>query len=452
MRRYYVKRTITNPHKVNHKLYILLVFFSLMTLFASLIIENTQDSNVVNTFADIIKNLSYGCIASTIIAWIIDLVHTKNLNKTANTIYDSIYGDLQFHIGVFVATWAELCAAAFIEKNYYEEKNTWVTWYEITKCNYNKCEPDRQVSLLDFFYKQLSQAEKEVTKSLEYLQSQRYMLTMNNAMNEEIESILSDFRFEFYALHLDLSRRDDPETFWMHMDAITKDLVKYIGNWSDIHYYNVLLFKPHGFFSDLKERINTVLISECINTNKNNHNQSKLKKDFDKEISQIKKKAKQDSQGSSSVQIQLATKQLQELYGQPCIMKNPDILLGRYAELEKNVKAWYDFWIPVLISVFTFEFVNNFLQTFKTEIRNSLNSIIQTEFCLQITTHCLCLIITFILVYFVKKIINSFAPSSDSIIVKNELCILRALLNLNKITLNENEENERIQILFNSKD
>ena len=91
-----------------------------MALFASLIIENIQDINMVNAFADIIKNLSYGCIASTIIAWIIDIVHTKNLNKTANTIYDSIYGDLQFHIGVFVATWAELCAAAFIEKNYYE--------------------------------------------------------------------------------------------------------------------------------------------------------------------------------------------------------------------------------------------------------------------------------------------------------------------------------------------
>lgn len=433
-----------------------------MTLVASLIIENTQDSNALNTFADIIKNLSYGCIASTIIAWIIDIVHTKNLNKTANTIYDSIYGDLQFHIGAFVATWAELCAAAFIEKNYYEEKNTWVTWYEITKCNYNKCEPDRQVSLLDFFYKQLSQAEKEVTKSLEYLQSQRYMLTMNNAMNEEIESILSDFRFEFYALHLDLTRRDDPETFWMHMDAITKDLVKYIENWSDIHYYNVLLFKPHGFFSDLKERINTVLISECINSNKNNYNQSELKKDFGNKISDIKKKAKQNSQGSSSAQIQIATKQIQEFYCQPCIMKNPDILLWRYTKLEKNKKTWDSFLIPILLPVFTFESLNKMIQMVITDtdiMTHSLKSIIQTETHFQTVCYIfavLSVIVACLFVYYfvkvVKLIINSFAPSPDSIIVENELCILRTLLNLNKITLKENEENERIQILFDSKD
>lgn len=284
-----MKRIIINPHKVNHKLYVFLVFLSLIVLFISLTtqVKNPEGSSLLSVFADAIKNLSYGCIASTVVAWIIDIANTRNLNKKANDIYDSIYGDLQFRIGVFVATWAELCAVAFKEKNYYEENHTWAAWYEITKDNYHRCEPNQQKHLLDFFHGQLSYAEKEVNKSIEYLQSQRYILTMNDAMNDEIDGILSDFQFEFHALDLDLSHRDDPEMFWLHMDAITKDLVNYIENWPDIRYYNVLLFKPYSFFKNSSDRIAAMLISERINADKENKKQSIPKQALIQKISKL---------------------------------------------------------------------------------------------------------------------------------------------------------------------
>ena len=60
-------------------------------------------------WGEVIKNLSYGCIASTFVAWIIDCANTRHLNKKANNIYDAVYSDLKFRIGSYIETWAELC-------------------------------------------------------------------------------------------------------------------------------------------------------------------------------------------------------------------------------------------------------------------------------------------------------------------------------------------------------
>lgn len=258
--------TIINPNKVNHKIYILLIVIFIITLVASFYIPS--DINGAPSFlGEVIKNLSYGCIASTFVAWIIDCANTRHLNKKANNMYDAVYRDLKFRIGSYIETWAELCAVSFKDKDYYAEKHTWAAWYVIAKDNYYKCEPERQQHLLDFFYQQLLNAEKEVNKSLEHLQSQRYMLTMNDVMNSEIDRILSDFRFEFYALDLDLSRKDTPEMFWSHMDAITSDLARYINNWKDIRYYNFLIFCPYKFFENTKELMSAVLVSGCAELN-----------------------------------------------------------------------------------------------------------------------------------------------------------------------------------------
>lgn len=454
-----MKRTIINPHKVNHKLYILLVFLSLITLFISLAmqVKVLSAGSFSSVFADTIKNLSYGCIASTLVAWIIDIANTRNLNKKANDIYDSIYGDLQFRIGVFVATWAELCAVAFKDKDYYGEKHTWTAWYEITKNNYHKCEPNQQKHLLDFFYGQLSYAEKEVNKSIEYLQSQRYMLTMNDAMNDEIDGILSDFQFEFHALALDLSHRDDPEIFWSHMDAIAKDLINYIGNWTDIRYYNVLLFKPYGFFKNSNERIAAILTSERMDTV--NKKQSVWKQALIPTISNIKRSAKRDSHGNSYIQIQIATKRLQEFYSNPNIMENQDFLLWRYTELEKREKRWNSFWIPLFFSIFTLERLSRMLQRMETDTSAAidiLKAVAHEGIWFQVI--CCGLVLLFIVAvctlvsYFVHLIISSFTRNPASTIVENELCILRTLLQLHKIVLDENSEMERIKALFNAKD
>ena len=255
-----MKRTIEKPNKVNHKIYICLISLFSGTLMFSFFIS----AGICSTLSDIIKNLSYGCVASTVVAWIIDCATTRNLNRKANSIYDAVYGELKFHIGAFIGTWAELCVVSFKEKDYQEEKHTWNDWFKIVKENYDKCTPERQAHLLNFFYRQLTEAEKAVNKSIDYLQSQRYMLTLSDVMNDAMDRILSDFRFEFYALDLDLSRKDTPEMFWSHMDAITSDLLRYIQNWPDIRYYNHLLFRPHNFFQNTNDLLAAVLISDYV--------------------------------------------------------------------------------------------------------------------------------------------------------------------------------------------
>lgn len=255
-----MNRTIINPNKVNYKLYILLIIFFIISLGASFYIPQ-EIKGIPFPLGEIVKNLSYGCIASTFVAWVIDCANTKHLNIKANNIYDAVYGDLKFRIGFFIGTWAELCAVSFKDKDYYAEKNTWDVWYTIVKDNYLKCEPERQQHLLDFFYGHLSQAGQEVNDSIQYLHSQRYVLTMNDVMNDEMDRILSDFRFEFHALELDLAHKNNPETFWSHMDAINLDLKRYIGNWQDIKYYNFLVFQPFKFLRNSKDLMSAILSS-----------------------------------------------------------------------------------------------------------------------------------------------------------------------------------------------
>lgn len=256
-----MKRTIESPHKASHKTYIGLVTLFSISLIISYCIP-LGENRCLEIIVDLVKNLSYGCIASTIVAWLIDCANIRNANEKANRIYDTIYGDLRFHIGSFIGIWAQLCSIGFKDKEYDEQKNTWDGWYQIVKLNYYKASPERQAELLSFFRNQLVEYTGAVNNSIERIQAQRYMLTMNDVMNKDMDRILSDFQFEFHALDLDLSRQDPSDLFWEHMDAITNDLLRYIGNWSDIRYFNSLQFSPFKFFDNRDETLQAVLLSE----------------------------------------------------------------------------------------------------------------------------------------------------------------------------------------------
>lgn len=247
-----MNRTIVNPNKVNHKMYIGLVVIFLITLFISLIIPEEKSSFCKNV-CEIIKNLSYGCVASTVVAWLIDCTNIKNQNKKANSIYDAVYMDLKVHIADYIGIWAQCTAVVFKEKDYYSEKNSWIQWYKIFKGEYFKLEEERQAEVLDFLLRQLSESVQRVRNTMDRIQSQRYILTINDVMNSEMERILEDFRFEFYALDLGLERNEKSEQFWGHMDAITDDLTNYIGAWADIKFYNTLQFRPYKFWDKSDE-------------------------------------------------------------------------------------------------------------------------------------------------------------------------------------------------------
>lgn len=246
-----MKRTISNPNKVHYKMYLWIIGIAFTTLILSLIIPNCGYP-FIEISLDVIKNLSYGCIASTVIAWIIDCVNVKNANKKANATYDAIYIELKLNIGHFIGTWAEVCAVSFKEQDYYSEQHSWKEWYKLTKDNFEKLDPERQQRLMAFFRDSLLQATQYVNRAIEKITSQMYMLAMNDAMNSDLRRIISDFQFEFGALDMDLSQEKYEEHFWNHMEAIVKDLVNYIGAWSDISFYNELKFKPYKFFDVIK--------------------------------------------------------------------------------------------------------------------------------------------------------------------------------------------------------
>ena len=242
-----MKRTISNPNQVHKSMYIFIIAIAIVILTASIIISSFE-CKLVEVISEIFKNLSQGCIASTIVAWIIDYVNVKKENEKANHMYDAIYIDLKFNIGQFVDTWAQMCAVSFKDRDYYAETHTWKEWYEILKTNYDNLEQERQQHLLRFFRDTLLRSTQYVNKSLETITSQTYMLTLNDAMNSELRSIMNNFTFEFGALNSDLEYENYEKYFWEHIEAINNDLIKYIGAWSDISFYNHILFAPHKFF------------------------------------------------------------------------------------------------------------------------------------------------------------------------------------------------------------
>ena len=113
-----MKRAIENPYNVSHKIYIILIAIFLLILCTILFAPLELNDIVV----DIIKNLSYGCIASTVVAWLIDCANIRNANKKANNTYDAVYADLKFRIGAFIGVWAQLCKVCFKDKDYSEHK------------------------------------------------------------------------------------------------------------------------------------------------------------------------------------------------------------------------------------------------------------------------------------------------------------------------------------------
>lgn len=244
-----MNHTNFKPNKVNHMFYIFLLIMSFLTLFISFLLPEEKHI-ICKHLAELIKNLSYGCVASTFIAWLIDCTNVKHQNKQANSIYNAVYCDLKVHIANHIETWAQCCAVLCKGIDYYNEKNTWLEWYKIFKEAYKELEPDKQTQAFEFLVEQLAQSVKEVRTSLERIQSQQYVLTINNVIDSDMNKILADFRFEFYALQLELERADRSEMFWAHMDAITDDLVQYIGAWRDIGFFNNLKFKPYKFWDD----------------------------------------------------------------------------------------------------------------------------------------------------------------------------------------------------------
>ena len=255
-----MKRQIKSPHKINWKMYSLILAISVLTMIIAVVLYEKNQ----NTIFDVTKNLVFGCVASTLVAFLIEIENVKEKNEKAFSVYDAVYSDLQCQIMLYLDTWSRLCCVAFKDKDYRQEKHTWMEWYDITKTNYLKCDNNRQTELMHFFNDQLILCIDGVEKSLRQIEGQRYILNINGVYDESLKRILSDYSFEFYAAKLTLEREYDKDDFWRSFDAIKEDLINYINNWVDIKYFNYCKFKPYGFYDDKSEILRAILESEQI--------------------------------------------------------------------------------------------------------------------------------------------------------------------------------------------
>lgn len=220
-------------------------------------------NNLTHGFiSDIIKNLALGCVASILVALLIEIGNVKEKNEKANNIYNSVYADLQCQIRWYVETWGRLCSVAYKDENYFQESHTWFEWYELTEENFSKCDSPRQKELMNFFYDQLKVGIDGIENALKQIDSQQYILSINEIYDDALQKILRDYRFEFDAAKMTLESDYIKGDFWGSFDAINKDLVMYISNWVDIKYYNYYKFKPYEFFSDSTELLCAIQESE----------------------------------------------------------------------------------------------------------------------------------------------------------------------------------------------
>lgn len=231
---------------------------SVLIMIIAVISNNITDSLI----SDIVKNLAFGCVASTIVALLIEIGNIKEKNGKANSVYDAVYNDLKCQIMWYVETWARLCSVAYKDEDYRQEEHTWIEWYEITKSKFAECDDTRQEELIHFFNEELMKSIGEIEKALKQIDSQQYILNINGIYDQNLGRILEDYSFEFYAAKLTLGREYDKDDFWSSFDAIKQDLVNYIYNWVDIRYYNYYRFKPYNFHNDKTEIMRAMLESE----------------------------------------------------------------------------------------------------------------------------------------------------------------------------------------------
>ena len=142
-----MKRHINSPYKMNWKMYGLIGGISVLIMIIAVICNDNTDSLI----SDIVKNLAFGCVASTIVALLIEIGNIKEQNDKATSVYDAVYMDLKFQISWYVETWERLCSVAFKDEDYCQEKHTWIEWYEITKSKFAECDDNRQAELMQFF-------------------------------------------------------------------------------------------------------------------------------------------------------------------------------------------------------------------------------------------------------------------------------------------------------------
>ena len=244
-----MKQEIKNPYKINIGLYVTILIISIICL--SICVYYEQEDNCKKIIEDIVKNISLGCIASTIVALLIEIYNIKEKNQKINNIYYTTYLDLRFSIMKYIESWSVFCLIVNKESNYKSKKYSWLKWYELTKMTIKNIDEKHKEEAIYFLKSNLTNNIELVNKSLFNIIDQKKLLEINDIYNDKMDIIIKDFEFEFNCAKKELDFKQDIDKLFKSFDALNNDIFKQISNWSDISFYNELKFSPYKFFEAL---------------------------------------------------------------------------------------------------------------------------------------------------------------------------------------------------------
>ena len=261
-------RIVKDSFKVNHRIYICITIFSILGIIVG---SNFSHSRYI-VWGDALKNISYGFLASTVVAWLLECYNVKDKNQKTNNIYDAVYSELKFYIEEYIGTWAQICSIAYRKKIDEEIIHTWMGWYELSKILFYQCDETRQKEVMNFFVEQLEYATKNVNDAIHKIVTQKFILRINDVYNDKLNRIIEDYHFEFHAVNLEFQNHNNYEEFWKKMDIINSDIQNYIYNWTDIRFYNYVRFKPHQFFDDEDEVLRAIFEAKNLGNSHDKQN------------------------------------------------------------------------------------------------------------------------------------------------------------------------------------
>ena len=247
-----MKQEIKNPYKLNIKLYFLLLIIFILSLYIGIKLQIQGQCKIA---ADIIKNLSFGGIASTIVAMIIEIGNIREKNERFNNTYLFMYSELMFNIRKYIGCWSEICCIILGKSNLKNKKLRWIEWYELAKETLSKRDNSQYDETLKFLRTMLCMDVDYVNKSLHVILEQKAILKINDIYDTNMDKIIRNFLFEFECMKKELERISELTEFWRVLDALNKDIKNYINDWSDIKYYNYLEFKPYEFYENYEDII-----------------------------------------------------------------------------------------------------------------------------------------------------------------------------------------------------
>lgn len=240
------------PYKVNKPFYIILTVVLIVTLIFSVILSNCT-FNIIKAISEIVKNLAYGCIASTIVAWLIDEINIRDKNEKAQKIYFEVFTQLECTLSSYIGLWAEAYYCLSHSEKELLAKHTWIEWFELCKNLVLREENEQIEDQLAFIISHLENVVTQINTSIGYIKSQYVILEINDVLNDEIREIIRNFNFEFGHLDFKLLIKDGPEEFFKWLTAINNDVERYIWDWRDIRFFDYVHFSPYRLLDDKSE-------------------------------------------------------------------------------------------------------------------------------------------------------------------------------------------------------